>query len=193
MDISDKDRLILLMLSEIHEKLEINGEIDPKFVRASILNNQLWGLAWEYAGIFLNHKENPDVVNETTEILDMYRLISTSIKKFDDVEIDQIKADAYPFSDYIEYQGFDGNNDPHLGVVEFLVRDLQRYDELQGRETLNSHSQSTLTRYRSMLNVYRNLTKPNYPSQGLNADQLVRKPYPYGSGTTRYGVTRGGG
>jgi uncharacterized protein len=51
MKLTDDEKLILLMLSEIYEKLDVYGETDPKFVRSTILDDMLWGLTWRYSGI----------------------------------------------------------------------------------------------------------------------------------------------
>jgi hypothetical protein len=41
--LSDGDKLILMMLSEIHEHLKIENGDDSKFVQSTILSGNLWG------------------------------------------------------------------------------------------------------------------------------------------------------
>jgi len=52
MELGNAEKLILMMLCNIHEKLDIKGEIDPKFMRSAIQSGNLWGLEWEYLGIY---------------------------------------------------------------------------------------------------------------------------------------------
>ena len=52
MNLSDGEKLILAMLSEIHEALEIKNGVDPKFVQSAIYSGNFWGLKWQYSGIF---------------------------------------------------------------------------------------------------------------------------------------------
>ena len=51
MTLTDGEKLILLMLTDIYDKLGVQGEIDPQFVRSAIFDNMLWGLSWKYSGI----------------------------------------------------------------------------------------------------------------------------------------------
>ena len=48
MKLSNGERLILIMVSEIYEKLDIKGEINPALVRDAIYGDKLWALGWEY-------------------------------------------------------------------------------------------------------------------------------------------------
>jgi uncharacterized protein YfbU (UPF0304 family) len=170
--LSDGEKLILVMLSEIYKHHEIDGEIDPDLVLTSIFNDKAWGLKWEYGGLFNNPEDNPPVVEETCEILNMYRLLTSSFNKLSAAEQARVKTEAAPFSDYVEFRGFDANNDEHFGVVSYLVKDLERYDELKGKY-LNSHSSGTIATYRRMLKVFEPMAS-SYPHDGLSADQIIK-------------------
>lgn len=169
MDLSNGERLILVMLAELYKANQVKGEIDPGFVLASIRNNQTWGLAWKYPGICRGEGEKPAVVEETCSILDMYRRLSGSLKDLSEADRKRIEKDAYPFGDYLKYQGFDGNNDDHCGVVDHLVRQLGLYEEINA--DLNSHSSATIGQYRKMLQRIENI--PPHPNFKLTADQII--------------------
>ena len=83
---------------------------------------------------------------EILDILDMYRAITFSTKKIDDLT----GVNEY----WLQFKGFDGNNESkQLAYAKYFIIDLGRYEELKyGMEfpTLNSHSQ-TLEKYRRML------------------------------------------
>jgi uncharacterized protein len=173
MKLSDGEKLILVMLAEIYKHLDIKGEINPELVLSSIFHAQTWGLNWEYGELLNTPEEDPDVVQETTNILDMFRLLTPSYDKLSQSDKDRIEKEAAPFGgDDTKFQGFDGNNDPHYGVVRYLVKDLERYDELTNAP-LNSHSSATLGKYRRMLAVYNTMLDP-YPQEGLSADQIIQ-------------------
>ncbi len=44
MQLSDGEKLILMMLCDLYDKNEIEGEIDHTFVRDAIFENQTWAL-----------------------------------------------------------------------------------------------------------------------------------------------------
>ena len=68
MKLSDGEKLIILMLSELYEKLGVEGEIEPDFIKSAIFGNQLWGLKWKYSGIPFEESEDPEVVKEVEAI-----------------------------------------------------------------------------------------------------------------------------
>jgi len=70
MKFTDGEKLIILMMSEVYEKLGINGEIDPEFIKSAIFNDKLWGLRWKYSGIPFEEAEDPQIVKEVVDILD---------------------------------------------------------------------------------------------------------------------------
>jgi uncharacterized protein len=172
MNLSDGEKLILVMLSEIYKHLKINHEINPDLVMSSIFSNQTWGLKWEYGELFNSPGENPPVVEETCNILNMYRALTPSFERLSPADQKRVIDESKPFDDYIKFQGFDFNNDPHAGVLSYLVKDLKRYDELNG-VALNSHSALTLRTYRAMLKNYQPMIE-SYSTVGLNSDQIIQ-------------------
>lgn len=171
MKLSDGEKLILVMLSDIYQHLKIDGDIDPKFVKTSIFDDQTWGLAWQYTGLFPGHDDTPPVVKETCDIFDMYRVLDSSFKKLSAPDQKRVRDAADPFSEFIEFQGFDFNNDPHASVASYLVKHLERYTEIN--PDLNSHSITTLQTYRAMLKNFKPMIDP-FPHGGLSADQIIK-------------------
>lgn len=175
MKLSDGEKLILVMLGDIYKKLGIKkneSEVDGDFIQECIYGDQTWALRWRYSGIFHAEGNDPPEVTETAEILTMYRAIKQSYEKLSQADKDKLKKAAdYNFS-YVEYQGFDGNHDPHISIVRFFVDHLDRFDELKGgRQNLNSHSQSALLKYRRMLAVYKTR---GFPSEGYTVEELLQ-------------------
>ncbi len=100
----------------------------------------------------------------------MYRRITRSFEDLPEPERDRVIAESYPFGDYVKFQGFDFNNDPHASVVDHLVKHLERYDEVN--PDLNSHSSATITQYRRMLERIQGFPT-NGPNWNLGADQII--------------------
>ncbi len=120
MKLSDGEKLILVMLSEIYKKLDIQGEIDHKLVLTSIFNNKAWGLKWEYGGLFNSPEDNSPVVQETCDILDMYRWIRAGYARLSDAEKARVKKETTHWAEFVEFKGFDANNDEHFRSCKLL-------------------------------------------------------------------------
>lgn len=171
MNLSNGEKLILVMLSEIYKKLDVKGEVNPDLVLTSIFSDHTWGLRWEYGSLFNDDAGvNPPEVDETCDILTMYRFIEASFKDLSSTDQARVRKEADPFSEYLAFQGFDGNHDPHVSVVHYLVDRLGRYDELKGKN-FNSHSSGTLPHYRKMHEIFES---EHDSHKRLSADQLIR-------------------
>jgi hypothetical protein len=152
--LTDGEKLILVMLSDISKRLEGQPEIDPNFVTETIYSDQLWGFRWKFSGIPFEKVESPPLVKETVDILDMFMLSISHFQRKSAKDQTKIKeALGYAAHGLEAFPGFDGNNDDHYGVAQYLVEHLDRFTNLPGA-TNNSHTQSSLPRYRAMLRIY---------------------------------------
>ena len=168
--LSDGEKLILAMLAGIYKKLEINDDIDPKVILAGIrADTTAWIIQLQYGD---SPEELPPKVKETCDILDMYRWIGASVKGLSKSERERVNKQADRWSEYVEFQGFDGNNDEHFGILSDLVNVLEKYQERKGG-ILNSHSQTSLPKYRKMLSAFQSIPAP-FSQEGLTADQLIK-------------------
>jgi uncharacterized protein YfbU (UPF0304 family) len=145
MQMSDGERLIAVMLAEIMEALKINNEIDPTLVKSLVIDNDGWALRRKYSGIFHSEAPSEEVVSETTNILWMWGIIEHSIAKLTGAEADEAKG-----WHYTKWDGFDGNNDDHYGVARTMIEELGEFEDSRKGVNLNSHTQSSLPRYRRM-------------------------------------------
>lgn len=179
MRLSDGEKLILIMLSEIYEHLDIKGEIDPKFMREAIFSDHLWGLPWNYSGIkFEDENGDPPYVKTVVDILDMWFFIERAAKKLPEQELAKLKENTgYSFFDF---EGFDGNNEgEYYSTALFIVNKLNRFTHFKNRE-LNSHSPS-IDMYERMLDVFLPM-RGTFVGRDLNLDELTAlfraKAYP---------------
>jgi len=172
MKLTDGEKLIILMLSEVHEKLQIEGETDPDFLRSAIFNDHLWGIRWKYSGIPFEAAEDPPIVREVVDILDMWSFIEHAYAELTDDERQQLALAAKPLGENPRFRGFDGNNESeHMSVAMFLVNQLERFQEFKGR-AFNCHHPSLET-HRRMLAVFEPI-RASMVDSSLSVDQLAK-------------------
>ena len=171
MKISDGEKLILLMLSELYDKLGVDGEIEPDFIRSAIFTDNMWSIPWKYSGIPFEPQESPKIVKEVLDILDMWSVIERSYANLSEVDKKFVEEAAAPFGKDPAFRGFDGNNETdHMGVASFLVNELDRFEEFKGRD-FNSHCPSIDT-YNRMLSAYKPIMEKIF-FQPLSAQHIV--------------------
>jgi uncharacterized protein len=169
MKLSDGEKLMLIMLSEIHERLEIKNGVDTRLVKAAIYDGHLWALEWELSGLFHGSEPSDEVLTETVNILEMWTFVERSYEGLPDEDKARIEAEAAPLGKYVQFSGFDGNNEAQYnGVARFLVDELGRFSAFKGRE-LNSHMPS-LAAHRRMLAVF----TPLRSTSDLTASEIVK-------------------
>ncbi len=171
MKITDGEKLILLMLSELYDKLGVNGEVEPDFIRSAIFSDNMWGIPWKYVGIPFEEQDTPETVKEVLDILDMWSFIERSYENLSNDEKSFVEKEAAPFGKNPSFPGFDGNNESdYVGAASFIVNDLDRFEEFKGRD-FNSHCPS-IDSYSRMLSIF----KPMFESlnfQPLSAQNLI--------------------
>lgn len=158
MTLSDGDKLVLLMLCELYEKLGIVGEVDPEFIKSAIFNDQIWAIRWKYPGIPFDESEDPEVVKEVLDILDMWSYIESSYNKLPTEERERLEGEHKNAGERLKFSGFDGNNESeYMGTAMFIVNDLDRFAWFRGR-SFNCHHPS-LQMHRRMLGVCKPIQK----------------------------------
>jgi uncharacterized protein len=172
MKFSDGERLIIAMLCDIYKSGNIKGEIDPEFVASSILDRQEWALQWKYPGLFHGSDDAPAVLRETCDILEMYRVLTSSFEALSEEDQAKLRSKAAPFDDYLGFRGFDHDSDPHAWIIRFLVEMLNRYADIANPD-LNSQSFETLSQYRSMLSRFKQIDLPPIPHNRLSPGQII--------------------
>jgi len=172
MKLTNPEKLILVMLAEIHEKLGIKDGMDTKLLTSAIYSNNAWALSWEMPGIVGDSPDpTPPEVNEVTSILDMWSFLEEAYESFSAIEKAKIKIDADPVGSDVQFSGFDGNNEPELlSIARFLVEDMGRFSRFKGRD-LNSHHPS-IEAYRRMLSVFEPI-RATLVGHGLSVTQVV--------------------
>lgn len=171
MKLTDGEKLIILMLSEMYEALKIKGETDPDFLRSAIFNDQLWAIRWKYAGIPFDSSDDPPILREVLDILDMWSLVEFSYSQLDNEDKNKLAQDAAPFGTNPSFMGFDGNHETeYMSVARFLVDQLDRFQEFKGR-SFNCHYPS-LDAHRRMIAIFEPI-RASLEDSTLSLEQLT--------------------
>ncbi|MEZ8806922.1 YfbU family protein [Vibrio atlanticus] len=172
MTLSDGEKLIALMLADLHEHLEIDGELDAGFVKSAIFNDHLWSIPFKYSGLDFENSELPEEVSEVLNIMDMWRFIEFHYSQLSDANKSEVARLANPFGDNPQFAGFDGNNETeHMSIAQCVIEDLDRFNEFQDRN-LNSHAPS-LDGYRRMLPVFDAVRSANLYNDSIGVEEIV--------------------
>jgi uncharacterized protein YfbU (UPF0304 family) len=169
-ELTDGEKLIILMLADMYKAQKIKGDFDPDFISSTIHNDQLWGFNWQYSGIPFGPYETPQAVRDTGDFLDMWSIIEESYANLSAADKKKLEKDAEPFGKHVKFRGFDANNEPHFGIALYLINDLERFTHFKGRE-LSAHMPS-IDAYRRMYEVFEPM-RAGLHSRSLNLAELA--------------------
>ena len=169
--LSGGEKLILMLLHNLTDARNRNGDADAKFVLDTISEGHYWALEWKYPGLFEAQPDSPQVVEEVVEVLEMWRQIEWGLANLCDEDKRRIESEAEPIAKHMAFRGFDGNNEAaHLSIAHFLVEKLGRFEEFKGRD-LNSHMPS-INAYRRMLGTFAPMQRTLVGGR-LGASQII--------------------
>lgn len=171
MQIKDSEKLILLMLCDLYDNSDVQGDIDHNFIRDAIFDKQTWAIPWKLSGIPFEDQGTPSEVKYVFDILQMWSHIEYSYAALTDEEKKRLEVEAAPFGRNPVFKGFDGNIETELLVAtDFIINKLQRFEEFKGRD-LNSHAPSIGT-YSRMLSAFNPAFEDNMGNL-LSTEQLT--------------------
>lgn len=154
MEFTNQQKLIIGLLTDIHEKLAIEDSFDADFVRRAVAEDQGWALGWRYPGTFDETNDDPQEVNYVADVLEMWSVLEDSFEALDATQRKQLAEVANPFGRDVRFPGFDGNNEHELlSIAKIFVNDLDRWSEFKGRVN-NSHMPTT-DRYQRMITEFK--------------------------------------
>ena len=169
--LSDGEKLIATMLSELIEKLGVEVETDTALVRKVILGGHYWALGWEMPGIFHGHVDKQTRVRFVVDVLDMWSFIEEAYETLTPDEKERLAREADPFGAHVLFRGFDGNNEGELlSIARFLADDLDRFSRFRSR-SLNSHS-PTVDGHRRMVAAFEPIRR-TLIGRRLSVDELI--------------------
>jgi uncharacterized protein len=154
MELSQGEKLTLLMLCEIQEHLKLKGETNTKLIKAAITSGNLWGIERAMPGVFHGSEPPHHIVSETVNILAMWERLEESFNALTATDKEWLDNNSWLGKD-VKFHGFDGNNQTEVmysSAAHFMVDQLDSFQLFKGRD-FNAHM-PTLDAYRRMLPVY---------------------------------------
>ncbi len=170
MKLSNAEKLILVMLSDITEKLHIEHGIDPKLVKSAIHSGNTWAIDLKYPGLGKADEAMPPAVTEVTDILEMWTYIEEGYKELSGDEKTRVKF-AAGLSNAPRYTGFDRDSEQKLyDIAFFLIYDLKLFKKFKHDE--DGPKGPRMASYRTMYKQWQPI-KPTLQDEFLTADQLI--------------------
>lgn len=171
MTLTDGERLILLMLADLQINTPYQYDIEPDFIKSTILDGQEWAILWRYPA--LPHSEpvnDPPELEEVLDILEMWDVIERTYEQNrNDRRASEGKGDSEQ-QNYNRFPGFDGNHETsYWQIADYLTNKLGRFERFKGRYL--GGAVYRLKGYQRMLKVYSNM-RLSLTDGTLTDDQL---------------------
>lgn len=172
MKLTNPEKLILLMLSDIYDKLGLES-VDTSLLRSAIYTENTWALDWEMPGVVGSEPDpTPEMVSKVLNYLEMWSFIEEAVSSFSPDETAELERNAAPFGKHVRFPGFDGNNETkELGIARILIEDMGRFTRFKGRD-LNSHA-PLQDAYDRMRRVFINMRNQSTQRIHLSVDQVA--------------------
>ena len=169
---SDGEKMLMLMMGDIYEKLQIKGaEMDPKFLADVIYGGHYWAPKWEMNGVFHNHSDDPVELKHVTNVLDMWSFMEEAYEILSADEKALIVQEVGPWASNVVFPGFDGNEEgSQMQIASFLVEKMNRFTRFKGR-SMNSHT-LTFKRYADMYRLFEPI-RTTLVGKRLSVQQLI--------------------
>lgn len=165
---SDGEKLLVMMVRDIHKQVVKNPEIDVDFIAEMIWGGHYWAGSWKMPGLFNDEYISPRVVSIVGDVLTMWDFIERGYDKLSASDKDKVKEAMRYSKSAPRFPGFDGNNETEfVSVARFLVEHLDRFSRFKNHD-FNSHMPS-IQRYEKMLVVF----KPMLRQKGVGIDNLT--------------------
>ena len=174
MKLSNEQKLLTVMLCEIHEKLEINSDVNVSLLKEAIVTGNDWAITDGFVGGFLSREViDEEIKSFTFDVLDMYSFLAKAKEKLTKKDIETITSATGRDADDLLFPGFDGNNESeHSDVAEFITGPLNRFEILKSVASKNSHS-PMLEIYTRMLEQFR-IVRREIDHGGISVSQIIK-------------------
>ena len=175
MNISESEKLTLLMLCDLYKKLEIEGKdnegyFDSKLIHSAIDTDNAWAIAFKYSHIFRD-SDRPEYVLETESIMAMWEHIERSYASLSCDDKEELVAKIGNKGDNPTFMGFDTNNESlYHSAASFFVKELKLFPTFNERSLCAI--EETVNQYNGMVRTYNNLDPSSY-GRDLSLEELA--------------------
>ena len=168
----DGEKLIILMLCDLSKHLEIDGDLDPLFVKEALYGGHYWALRRRYTGLFDMEGDSIETVHEVGEVLNVWWFLEQSYARLSEKDKDRVKKEAEPFGNRVVFRGFDGNEEAeYLNIAQFMIDEMNQFPDFGGRD-LNSHMPS-IEWHRRMVRAFKPIKSRLSGGNFLSAGNII--------------------
>jgi uncharacterized protein YfbU (UPF0304 family) len=174
MELSNGEKLMIMMLADLLKAQNVDGDIDADFVSEAITSGNSWALRNKYPGIFHGEEASDAVVRKVHDVLTTWSVIERAVAELSPEDRAKLEEEAAPFGKNPRFPGFDGNNESeYRSAATFMIEKLGFYPEFADRSALNSHMQ-TIESFDRMKPTFDEEWKSGGFSESLKVDQLIK-------------------
>ena len=171
-EISDGEKLILMMLRNLIDPHQEDNKADAEFVERAICNGHHWGIKWKFPGLFPEPVDHRRVLPEVLNILEMWDYLELSYARLPEEKKRWANIETGLEGSDVVFRGFDGNNEgEYIDIALFLVNHLDRFERFKDRD-LNAHI-PTIDAHRRMRAVFEPMIQTLANGRDLSAAQIV--------------------
>jgi uncharacterized protein len=168
--LSNGEKIVLLMLSQIQEHLKIEDTRAP-LIRQAIETGNVWAIEDGFPEIFDNNEIAPDVVSSTRGVLTMWLSLEESFAALSSADKEWLKINSEHIGDRVVFPGFSGNYEiDYLRAARFIVDVLGQFEHFAGRDL--NHYLPHMDAYRRMLPTFERILHEG-SSLALTAQQIA--------------------
>ncbi len=168
--LSHGEKLILLMLCDIYEKLNITNSFNPEIIEEAIRTGNIWAINRKYRVSAEADIPESDVIF-VCNVLDMYTSLNYSYNLLSVEEKKKLSSELgiHGEKENFNFPGFDGNHEFEYGSIACMLHKIGRYKSQN--VTVNSHTPK-VGMYKRMLHVFTPLLELDSNDSGLSYESL---------------------
>lgn len=170
MIVTDAEKLILLMLSDLHE---FNGidRINTKLLRSALSTNNSWALNWEIPDLGLDLNDTPKEAVDVVNFMYMWAILEDAWHTFPE-NIKENITNTIHIGKTVKFPGFHSTDEFELyTIAKLFVDDMGRFERYKGRD-LNSHAPMRKL-YEKMYSIFEKYVKPDDLSPTLSHEAFL--------------------
>ncbi|SUP45302.1 YfbU family protein [Vibrio furnissii] len=159
-------RIVVILLCDIHKRLKTPSHVDSDFILESVVSGNDWALDWECRRNYIYFEDdNEQLTHFVHDVLEMFSYIETSLSKLN-TDLDQYNNPALVF------QGFDlASESKYVHAMAFVTQKMDRFTEFSDRSIRHVHV-PTVPTYSAMLSQFIAMGRP-FPLTHRNLHELI--------------------
>jgi uncharacterized protein YfbU (UPF0304 family) len=168
MYLTNAEKLIVLMLSDIYKHLNVSSssEIDANFVKKAITTHNTWAIQFKYSELGFESEDGDDwaITGEVFPILFMWHELVSTYMHLSVENKTYIEKEVQQASKKVEFPGFDPNTEgDYFRIARFVVEELNYFPELRGRLIQRERATPSLLMHRALMSVVGPINEPFKP------------------------------